>query len=258
MIITSVGYNWPEKKNFTINRPLGIDTYTVIFFRNPVEIEINGNIILTRPGAFIVYDVHAPQWYRMPDDTVHDWFHVDAESFPDITNFSLEFGKIYYPYSPTKIIGIFSDISNNFYSESPFAEWLCRIKIEELLILIRQLSNENNSFSFSTAEAVKHTHKIMLSEYNKDWTIANLAKNANMSKSRFFTVYKSIYGSSPINTLIKFRMNMAKSLLLTDNYSVGEVAEEVGYKNIYHFIRYFKKETGISPGKFCKTKMPKN
>ena len=258
MIITSIGYNWAEKKNFTINRPHGINTYTVIFFRSSVEIEIDGNKVLTKPGAFIVYDIHMPQWYRMPNDIVHDWFHVDAAHFPNMRLFSLEFGKIYYPYPSAKIIRIFSDISNNFYSESPLAERLCRIKIEELLITVRQLSYENNNFSLNTAEAVRQTHKIMLSEYKKDWSVSSLAQNANMSESRFFAVYKSIYGTSPINTLIKFRINIAKNLLLTDNYSVNEVAEEVGYKNIYHFIRYFKKETGVTPGKYCKTKMPKD
>ncbi len=253
MLITSIGYNWSEKMGFTINRPNGVPTYTVIFFHQPVQIEIDSKIIKTKPNAFIVYNINQPQWYRMPQDITHDWFHTTADGFPDVNGYGFEFGQIYYPNSPAKLINIFSQINSEFYSESPYRDRFISIKIEELLITCSQLCLMRDvNITSSTEENVRNTHELMLTEYKRNWSVDELSKNAAMSESRFYAVYKSIYGTSPINTLIKYRINIAKNLLSTKNYSVSEVAEEIGFTNIYHFIRYFKKETGITPGKYSK------
>lgn len=251
-MITSIGYNWAEAKGFTIDRPNGIDTYTVILFENPVEIMQGDEKILTNPGAFIIYEANKPQWYRMPSNMVHHWFHVSADSFLDIKKYPIKMGQIYYPNSVGRLIKIFSELNSNFYDSSFLAKRLLDIKVEELIITCCRDVMQSENVSQSSADAVRRAHKIMLNDFRKVWSVNGLAKLSNMSESHFYNVYRSLYGTSPINTLIKHRINTAKALLLTHNYSVSEVADEVGYKNIYHFIRYFKKETGITPAKYAK------
>lgn len=57
---------------------------------------------------------------------------------------------------------------------------------------------------------------------------------------------------SPKQNLLSERMNQAKFLLQSQNYSVGEVASKVGYDNIYHFSKQFKKTAGMSPSEYRK------
>ena len=52
----------------------------------------------------------------------------------------------------------------------------------------------------------------------------------------------------------KHRMERAKQLLLSDEcYTVGEVASELGFLDIYHFSKTFKKFCGVSPNKFLQS-----
>ena len=48
-------------------------------------------------------------------------------------------------------------------------------------------------------------------------------------------------------------MEVASKLLLESNMSLLEIANTVGYDNLYYFERVFKKKFGIPPGKFRKS-----
>ncbi|NLK74984.1 MAG: helix-turn-helix transcriptional regulator [Clostridiales bacterium] len=62
--------------------------------------------------------------------------------------------------------------------------------------------------------------------------------------------YNEFFNCSPIEDLIRERIEKAKYLLSTQTMSVSDVAYAVGYDNIYHFSRQFKKHTSISPSIF--------
>lgn len=46
------------------------------------------------------------------------------------------------------------------------------------------------------------------------------------------------------------RIHWAKRFLLSDLFSLPEIAEKLGYYDIYHFGKSFKKQTQLSPGKY--------
>jgi transcriptional regulator GlxA family with amidase domain len=59
-------------------------------------------------------------------------------------------------------------------------------------------------------------------------------------------------GESPINYLIKVRLSKARELLLEDRLSIKAVAMMVGYDDVYHFSKLFKKYHNIPPSKVRK------
>lgn len=67
-------------------------------------------------------------------------------------------------------------------------------------------------------------------------------------------LFKQETGESPINYLIKIRMEKAKELLVKEELSVKEIANSVGYQDAYHFSKLFKKYTGNSPSDYIKKK----
>ena len=88
-------------------------------------------------------------------------------------------------------------------------------------------------------------------DYKRDWSIDEMAELVHLSASRFFTLYKNIFGVSPKEDLLKSRIQHAE-MLLSQGYSVKEVATLSGFSNQYNFIRQFKKLTGQTPGKYKK------
>ena len=83
-----------------------------------------------------------------------------------------------------------------------------------------------------------------------DWSVEEMADLVNLSKSRFFYMYKKIFDISPSLDLCRIRIQKAQSLLKNENLSVDETAERCGFNSPYHFIRQFKKIVGVSPGKY--------
>ena len=45
-------------------------------------------------------------------------------------------------------------------------------------------------------------------------------------------------------------MNKAKELLKTTRLSLNEISEAVGFHDYFYFIKKFKLEVGITPGKY--------
>jgi AraC-like DNA-binding protein len=60
----------------------------------------------------------------------------------------------------------------------------------------------------------------------------------------------SATGHTPTGLLHQARVERAKNLLLTTDLSVADVAAAVGYLDVSHFSRTFRRLTGHSPGRF--------
>lgn len=55
------------------------------------------------------------------------------------------------------------------------------------------------------------------------------------------------YKVSPLAYINKLKLNYALELLHSGYYTVSEVSDKCGFKNIYYFSTFIKKETGFSP-----------
>lgn len=74
----------------------------------------------------------------------------------------------------------------------------------------------------------------------------SIADQAHFSKFHFIRLFKSIYGKTPNNYLIKVRMDNAK-ILLEKGHPVSEVSAMVGFDSVTSFAGMFKKIIGQAP-----------
>lgn len=88
--------------------------------------------------------------------------------------------------------------------------------------------------------------------YQSHITIDGIAKNLGIDRRYFSRIFTKYIGVSPQKYLVDYRLEKAKYLLMTGEYSVSEVAVSVGYDDIFAFSKIFKKKYGISPSK-CNT-----
>ena len=78
-------------------------------------------------------------------------------------------------------------------------------------------------------------------------SLSDMAKQANLSPYHFLRVFKEIYGETPNEFLIRLRVEHAKNMLITENMSVSEVCEKVGYASLGSFSSLFLKQVGLAP-----------
>ncbi len=80
--------------------------------------------------------------------------------------------------------------------------------------------------------------------------VSKLAKLANLSPSRFHTVFREITGSSPMEYQKKLRLNAAFRLVVMTDEKLKSVAEKTGFCNEFHLSRDFKANYGKSPREY--------
>lgn len=78
-------------------------------------------------------------------------------------------------------------------------------------------------------------------------TIDELSKMVGMSATKLKKSFKEMYGSGIYTYYQQMRLQKAKELLTTGNYSVSETAEKVGFNNTANFSTAFKKQFNTLP-----------
>ena len=89
-----------------------------------------------------------------------------------------------------------------------------------------------------------------LKNHYKDVTLDELAENFNLSKPYLSKYIKENAGITFQEAVKKARMKKARSLLKESNQTVESIAATVGYENVEHFNRLFKKSYGMTPVQF--------
>jgi AraC family transcriptional regulator, arabinose operon regulatory protein len=78
-------------------------------------------------------------------------------------------------------------------------------------------------------------------------TVAVLAREFNLSSSRFAHLFREQFGVAPMRYLHTRRMLRARHLLETTFLTVKEVMVRVGCADPSHFARDFRRHHGVAP-----------
>jgi AraC-like DNA-binding protein len=84
------------------------------------------------------------------------------------------------------------------------------------------------------------------------WTVAELAKEAALSRSTFFERFSRTVGLAPMEYLLAWRMALAKDLLRRTKAGIAEIAERVGYGSASTFSVAFTRHVGQSPTQYAR------
>jgi AraC-like DNA-binding protein len=79
--------------------------------------------------------------------------------------------------------------------------------------------------------------------------VEELAEQVGMAPSTFHRRFKEITGMSPVQFQKRMRLHEAQRLMLTDNLDASSASIAVGYENISHFTREYKRLFGNPPRK---------
>jgi AraC-like DNA-binding protein len=98
------------------------------------------------------------------------------------------------------------------------------------------------------ADAIRKIH----ADPARHWTMAELAKEAALSRSAFFDRFTRNVGVPPMEYLLGWRMSLAKDLLRHHEMEIAEVAARVGYGSASTFSTAFSRYVGQPPGRYSK------
>ncbi len=83
--------------------------------------------------------------------------------------------------------------------------------------------------------------------YRNDFSLDQLEAEYHVSKFKICHEFTDRFGISPIQYLNQKRIEVSKEALLNTDKRIHEIGSMVGFLNTSHFIRMFKKQTGVTP-----------
>ncbi len=84
----------------------------------------------------------------------------------------------------------------------------------------------------------------------QQWTVASLARQTGLSRSRLADRFTHFLNESPMAYLTKWRLRLGAELLQSSDHSVEKIAAIVGYGSEAAFNRAFKREFSSPPAQF--------
>lgn len=86
--------------------------------------------------------------------------------------------------------------------------------------------------------------------FNPDLNVSMLGETFHLTPAYLSKIYKSETGNSLLYAINSIRIEASKKLLDETDLSVNQISKLVGYLYCNAFIRFFKKQTGLTPGQY--------
>jgi AraC-like DNA-binding protein len=87
----------------------------------------------------------------------------------------------------------------------------------------------------------------------RNWTVAELAAEAHLSRATFARRFTALLGAGPLTYLTGWRMALARERLRDSDDRLAAVAHSLGYSSEFAFAAAFKRHHGAAPGRWRAT-----
>lgn len=238
-----------------IRRPAGRNDYQLIYVcEGQCVVTINGAVHIAYAGDCIIYRPGEAQDYLLSKRASPRtyWIHFNGSICQKIfETLSLQNLHIIKTEQNREIEHLISGICRHHNLKTENNEIICSGLMQSVLAI---LSNEAHKASYHSKG--KSTDKIseLISRIkmvpNLNISVAECADFCNMSKPHFARVFKNTAGISPVQFMLRIRIDRAKELLDFTDKTVAEISEASGFSDQNYFARIFKKITGVSPTQY--------
>lgn len=256
MYIHYIALNCAQEKDFTALHLHGLIDFLFLRFHSKTTLILSDKTYtITEPSELLI-SANTPFKYFSNDVNYHDdYLHFAVENqaqFLAELNFPV---NTPIPFSNDTSTGeLLTLINKEHLSENKFAASSIDLLVRCLFLKVSEdffRAQTVNSFVPHYYDLLQVRSKITAAP-EQEFHVEELAKLANLSPAYFQVLYKKAFGITCMNEVINARISEAKTLLSSTDLSVAEIAAAAGYHEVFHFIRQFKKSTGLTPGAFRK------
>lgn len=257
MRIRVIQHHCVVSPSFHYNRPNGLDEYVLILSHGQAWYHADGEKHLLKPHQIFIYEKHQPQlFYSTGEDFCHDWFHFDMsdEERALFDTLDIPFGRPLTIPDPYVLSELIKTLASEHVFHAPhrleIIDLYLRCFFMKLSDMLHNPVEENSDHQYYQCLCSLRNELYSFPYY--DWNLEMLAEKAHMSKSWLQHNWKEIFGCCYQDDLVKSRVEFAKSLLFHTEDTIEQIAFFSGYNNATHFMRQFKKVTGLTPSAYRK------
>lgn len=143
-----------------------------------------------------------------------------------------------------------------FAENHPAKAFFIENMINELLVRILQTASRNQLFDPMAStqeqdERIRHILHYIRANLSEKMSVKTLSRQACMSESHFYQVFKNELGYTPVEFVLELRLSQAANMLAADsNRQIGDVCLACGFNNLSYFNRAFKKKYALTPSAY--------
>lgn len=207
------------------------------------------------------------QHYHSTDIIIKkDFFEkkLSAYGYSYTTLEKIEKNKIFRPL-PSKLLQLMQEISDTLRNKAISQLYLDAqlMKIVYFLlpqnnilypqsktITIKLKCGRNILLNNDDQEIIQQIHNDLTVNYQHPPTIKELAKIHYISEQKLTAGFKYLYHCSIHDYISNLRLNIANSMLLSEQSTIIQIAKTLGFSNANSFIYFYRKKTGITPKQF--------
>ena len=255
--IGAIGYNYTHEEDFRMDRPEGPGAWLFLLVKSDAIFYINGKRNLVKKHSYVLLQPKTPCMYQGAKENYEDdwfFFNMTEEDKTELLERGIVFDSPVFLGSTEEISSLIHQISYNHFSADIYHEEIKILLTSVLFLKTAQQAKlkiiQSPDVLASKNDKLTYLRTRLFEEPALFSDIDEMAAFMNLSRSGFQHLYSHTFGVSVIHDVIKGRIEKAKSLLSRTNFSITEISTKCGYKSEFHFMRQFKKETGLTPTEF--------
>lgn len=141
--------------------------------------------------------------------------------------------------------GLLAALADMADANGPF-DWLERLSL--CFKLLCHMARDTNRHELNTdLSKIQKGIAYLENNYCSDFSVDVLADICNLSLTSFRRIFLEWKGMSPVEYRNRLRIQKASELLRTRQYTVAEVAEQTGIRDVKYLGKLFKRYTGMNP-----------
>lgn len=241
-IVCEPGWKWQKRE-----RPL--ENYDLFYvWSGEGTLELNGQPMEIGKGSCFLFHPgdHTSATHNPQRPLVLTYIHFDVEEEPTLIP-----GRYRKLEDTTDFEFMLARYVRLFLNHHVFGgEEEARLLLKQMMIYLLREERyvpEPQTVSHHLDETIQEIANYIVQHPGLPHTTKELSKRAGLSPRYFSIKFKEIVGSPVQSYIIRCRIDRARHLLLHAGMNVTEVAEALGYRDIFFFSRQFKQYTGKSP-----------
>lgn len=247
--ISSVDLIKPKSsESKTVRYSNKIPRYELIYkLSGEVLTHFNKSVFHIKPGmVYLIPRSDNAVYYierTIPGDCIDIFFDTDASLGKELIILNTE--------EDNKLQSLFQRVYK-LWSTKPSGHYFkCMSAIYEILYEIVSKSERYSPKSKYKAieKGVEYIHNNLYNDI--DYKMPSAL--CDISYTYFKKLFIERFGAPPVQYVNRFRLERSRELLLTNKYSVGEIAQMCGFKNVYYFSKKFKETFQLSPTSYKNT-----
>ncbi|MFG0248664.1 MAG: helix-turn-helix transcriptional regulator [Phycisphaeraceae bacterium JB051] len=227
-----------------VDRPRGTGDWLIMYFPVPCQIMSKqvaaGSLMIWSPGESQKYGDRQLGWS-------HSWMHCDGTAISRwLKQANLRANTIYSGMPQTHWVQTLIQVFDELNQHDVYASQMILNLMQNALLTFGRHAHPAPEDE-NLKNSLQDIRRQLEMDYDQPVTLDELAAQTGLSISHFCARFKQAFGSSAIEYLIEQRMQQAAYLLYDRNLKIQDIAKRVGYDDVFHFSKLFKKHHGLSP-----------